>query len=200
MEGQMCLHPLGPKCGVKHLPCIVLSPYISEIQQHHLRLLKQVCIWQTNDFANIFHPNSRREKCLFLCIFSQNISKIIKNTPVVMVFPSKQLKRCSFPNLNQFWNLATIDQKQLWKIQLFKTMMDDVKIFWCFWNCTRSLYMSTDSLGHPLQEFRLDWDSLLPLTLPSFLFLAQMWWSVSYKCGGRLVCVLWSCFLDWRSC
>lgn len=110
------------------------------------------------------------------------LSEHFKNTkknPVVMVFPSKQLKHCSFPNLNQFWNLATIDQKQLWKIQLFKAMMDDLKIFWCFWNCTWSLCMSTDSLGHPLQEFHLVWDSLLPLTLHSFLFLAQTWW---FKC------------------
>lgn len=42
-------------------------------------------------------------------------------------------------------------------------------------NCTLSLYISTDSLGvvllrHPLTEFRLDWDSLLPLTLHNFLF------------------------------
>lgn len=148
---------------------------ISEIQQHLSRLLKQVCIWQTNDFANIFHPNLRCEKCLFLIIFSQNTSKIIKKTPVIVVFPSKQLQHCSFPNLNQFWNLATTDQKQLWKIQLFKEIMDDLKIFWCFWNCTLSLYISTDSLGivllrHPLTEFRLDWDSLLPLTLHNFLF------------------------------
>lgn len=42
-------------------------------------------------------------------------------------------------------------------------------------NCTLSLYISTDSLGvvllrHPLTEFRLDWDSLLPLTLHNLYF------------------------------
>lgn len=178
------------------------DPYISEIQQHLSRLLKQVCIWQINDFSNIFHPDSKCEKCLFLKIFSQNTSKVIKNTSVVMVFPAKQLKRCSFPNLNQLWNLATIDQQQLWKIQLFKEMMDELKIFWCFWNCTWSLYVSTHSLGHPLQEFHLVWGSLLPLTL----FTVFYFWhkcgdlTVSYKCWGGFVCVLWSCFLDWRPC
>lgn len=55
------------------------NPYASEIQQHLSRSLKQVCIWQTNDFANIFHLTSRCEKCLFLNIFSQNTCKIIKN-------------------------------------------------------------------------------------------------------------------------
>lgn len=73
------------------------SPYISEIQQHLSGLLKRVCIWQTNDFSNIFHPNSMCEKCLFLSIFSQNTSKIIKKTPSYNGISIKAVKTLLLP-------------------------------------------------------------------------------------------------------
>lgn len=173
------------------------NPYTSEIQQHLSRSLKQVCIWQTNHYANIFHPNSRCEKCLFLNIFSLNTSKIILKTPVVVVFSSKQLKHCFFPNLNQFWNMAAIDQEWLWKIQLFKEIMDDLKIFWCFWNSTRALVHWVI----PCKSFILTGILFCVWPFTVFYFCHKCGdLTVSYNCGGRFVCVFWSYFLDWRPC
>lgn len=48
--------------------------------------------------------------------------------------------------------------------------------------------MNSDSLGYPLQEFQLDWDSLLPLTLHNFYFWHKHGdLTVFYSCGGMFV-------------